>query len=130
MIPRHFHAILLRLELLSHGATMTIDANRVHGTKERTAMPAGEGRPPHLEYRDRYECARTDKSRREIVDEAQKCLDEWTHSRPPASPEWGSYHWKVMIANEREIGRSLANKYGISRQTVQTYRRLYRRDAA
>jgi hypothetical protein len=130
VIPSHFHAILLRLELLSHGATASIDANRVHGSKERPSQPAGESRPPHLEYRRRYENAHTERGRREVVDEAQECLDEWTHKKPPEHPEYGSYHWKLAIANSNKTGAELARFHGISRQTVQIYRRKFRQDAA
>lgn len=122
--------LLAELELLSHGATMKIDANRVHGSKERAAMPAGESNPPHLEFRERYLRAFSEKSRREIVAEAEKCLADWRKTAPPKEPEWGSYHWKVLVANDDRPREIQVRHWGISRQTIATYRRKYRKDAA
>lgn len=74
-IPREFRQILAELELLSHGKTQTWNKT-AHGT-DRDPKPQGESRPPHLEYRDRYERARDDLGRDHVRSEARKTLNEW-----------------------------------------------------
>lgn len=74
-IPREFRQILAELELLSHGKTQTWNKT-AHGT-DRDPKPQGESRPPHIEYRDRYERAKGDLERDHIRSEARKTLNEW-----------------------------------------------------
>lgn len=114
------------MQLLSNGTTQRFDGDRVTGSKDRPLLPAGERRPEFLEFQARFARARSYSSRLAIVEEAERVLDEWRKRKPMDNPERGSYWWKKEIANSDRTGAELARLYGISRQTVQAYRRKYR----
>lgn len=119
--------VLLDLALLSHGSTTRLDANRTNnGPKSDRPRPPGENDPPHIRFARRYTAASTPHSKREVLLAAMKELGEWKRTRGPSEPLHGTVQWKRMVANSPNTGDELARVHGISRRTVQTYRKQYR----
>jgi hypothetical protein len=118
------------MQLLSNGATTRLDTDRVHGSRNPGLYPAGEQKCEFLIFQRRFAQAHSYQSKLEIVEEAERDLAQWTHSRPPKDPEHGSYFWKVMLATSKDSVTDLARRHSVSRQMIYVYRRRYGNQAA
>lgn len=125
-LEREMRAVLLRLELVSHGKTAAINPNAVHGTGSTSPAPTGEVSPPHLIHRHRWNRCISDHGRRQVLKEAQTELERIQHAPVPTEPEWGSYWWKVKIANDGRSLEVVSRFYSIGKSTVSKYRARYR----
>jgi hypothetical protein len=68
-MPRHFRQTLAELELVSHGTTTRY--NPSGGTSDNdTGKPAGESRPPHLHWQEKWHATPADKRGRVEQDAA------------------------------------------------------------
>lgn len=130
MIEHAMRQVLLELELISHGKTATIDPNAVHSTNDTHKPPSGEPQPPHLHYQHRWNNSRTHRSRQIVLQDAQDELDAIKRAKPPTEPEWGSYWWKVQVANDDRPIEVVSRLYSIGKSTVSKYRSRYREQAA
>lgn len=76
--------ILLRLELVSHAATLNYNPSGGQGGEPDDRMVAlvlRNDEPPHLTFRRRYRGCVTDKDRAAVITAAQAELDVWTKPR-------------------------------------------------
>lgn len=117
---------LVAMQLLSNGKTQRFDGDRVSGSRGSSLFPAGEARCEFLDFQARFARARSYKSRLEIVEDAERTLEQWRKSRPSARPEPHTYWWRVEIANSDLPPKEILRVYSISRQSLWTYRRKYR----
>ena len=121
---QQMRAVLAQLELVSHGTTTHFGPNA--GANHETLLPPGDPRPPHLLYRNRFHRCLGDTGRRAVLQDAKAELKRLKHSPTPTEPEWGSYHWKVKVANDDRPIETVARFHGIARSTVSKYRARYR----
>lgn len=124
--------LLLDLEMVSHGRTMSLDG-RVAGSTDPSPVLFSDGTPPHEEFRARWRAAKSDERRVEVVKAAREELKRLRRTPPPQQPllERGSLAWKRDIANDRETSdKDLVRIHSISRQTLWRYRRDYREKVA
>lgn len=123
--------VLTRLELLSHGKTLTLAADPVTGGHDNARAPTPDHEPyPHLAFARRYAGCMSDRSRLIVLREA---FQEWrrhAQGQQARDPAWGSFQWKRMLANSDEKVTDLARKHNVSRTMIYDYRRLYRWDEA
>ena len=89
-LDHQMHAILLRLELLSHGSTQAFNASGGGSgepdDKMMTVVVLRHEGFAHLIYRERYEATYSEKSRRTIVEEAGAELAAWVkREKPPTT---------------------------------------------
>ena len=85
-LDREMAAILLRLELVSHGSSQAWNASGGQsGEPDDKMVAVVAGRPtfPHLLWRERYENAQTDLARATIIAGAREELKAWTHRTGP-----------------------------------------------
>jgi len=79
--------VLLRLEMVGHGATQAWNASGGHSGEPDDRMVAqivrGE-QPPHLIYARRWQTAKTESSRLTILTEAEAELTSWIKRQSPA----------------------------------------------
>lgn len=127
---REMRQVLAELELVSHGRTQKVDANRVHASKDPSSiLKLDEEAYPHEFWRNEWLAAEDDESRQEALEGARDALKAIKLGAPlPADfLEPGSFRWKCAIADddERSIAE-LARVHSISRQTVKSYREKYR----
>jgi len=66
--------VLAELELTSHGSTQSWNSSGHGGGESVNVFPPGESRPPHIEWRERYERAVTDDARQRIIEDAGRAL--------------------------------------------------------
>lgn len=129
-LEREMRLVLANLELIPHGHTQTIDANRVHGSKDRSeilrADPEGY---PHEIFRERWNAAGTDAARALVLREAQAALGKLRRSAAPKEShllEKLSLPWRRAVANDDRPIAAVAREFNTSRQTVRDCIERYR----
>ena len=118
---------LVRMQLLSNGTTAKLDGDFIKGSKQGGFLPAGEHHCEFLSFQVRFARANNYGSKEAIVQEAEQCLREWTHSRVPVgNAKDQNTAFQKMVANQPGSVTEVARLNQISRQSVYEFRRKYR----
>lgn len=135
---RAYNAVA-QLELMPHGATTSWDSA---GRGKPESRPPGGGvgheegeyaQLSHASFRRRLLKAHTARDFRAIADAAEAALEAWRRTpeidlvleRTDAHGHY-TFWLKRLVANSDESPTELARLYGVSRQTVYTWRAKYR----
>lgn len=121
-----FRAVLVQMHLVSYGTTSRLDGDLVKQSAERGLWPAGESDAMFDEFERRWNHASHPEAKRRVLEEARERLQNYRRAKTPVVVEPHTIAWRREIANSDKSGAELARLYGVSRQTVQTYRRNYR----
>lgn len=104
-------AVLAALELASHASAQTLDSAKVSHGKSGSSQPPRSS-SPHGYFRRRYNAARTDAERREVVEEAEKELRSIRYSRQ--APAHATKEQRLMIGTDPRAVADVAHVYGCS----------------
>lgn len=115
---------LAAMYLLSSGGTQSIDSDRISNSKASGGNRPGDGWSLFDEHLELWKGARTEAGRREVVENAEKDLENWRVAKGNRQTQ-DTLAWKRMIANSDLGATELHRLWGISRQYVYELRRKY-----
>lgn len=118
-------AILLRLELLSHGGTQAWNpSGGQSGEPDDKMVGIVVGRPdfPHLAWRRRYDEQGDDVGRERIITEAEKELKAWTGQGERPKIEGASLVDLILEDGEGWEPKVVAQRYGVDEAFVRRKR--------
>lgn len=135
---RAYNAVI-QLELMPHGSTTSWDSA---GRGKPESRPPGGGigheegeyaQRGHDSFRRRLRTAVTARDFRSIADDAETALEAWRRTpevdlvleRTDAHGQY-TFWLKRLVANSNDSPTELARLYGVSRQTIYTWRAKYR----
>lgn len=134
MTTRHLDAqmrtVLLRLEMLSHGATQAWNPSGGHSGEPDdrvVTMVLRHDEPPHLKWKRIYRVTLGADAKEQVVKDAAKELEEWC--KRPAAPAGSKSFVEIMIEDgdgyEPQI---VAQRYGVDIAYVRRQRARAGRD--
>lgn len=118
-------AILLRLELLSHGSTQAWNGSGGHSGEPDDRMVGLIGSTrllPHIVWRRLYDQAASDERRADVIDAAGSELADWTRRSAPAPGTAKSLTDLIVEDGEGHDPRSVGQRFGVDAAFVRRIR--------
>lgn len=130
VLDQRMRLVLARMEVfLSYGTTQAFDKSGSRGKPSGGDRPAGDSAPVHEFYAAMYNRCSTNAERENVILEAEQEFEKLKQQKPPENIEAyvnrNTLAWKRAIARSELPVSATADKFGVSRATVYSYREKY-----
>jgi len=130
--------VIAELSMISHVPAVNLEPHLsteedIGGRKPPGGTNHSDDRDPDIwvksaeHFQIRMAGCRTSRDLELVLVDARRALQAFKRSPavPGKDPEYGSVHWKRMIANSTESDDELSRKHGCSRAMIHKVKRLY-----
>lgn len=128
---REMKAVLLRLEMLSHGSTQAWNASGGHSGEPDDRIVTillRHEEPPHLVFRVRYDRQRNDDGRQIVISEAVEFVQSWVKRDRTATIETRTDRELILEDGEGKPVEWLAGHWNMAENQMRRLRRADGRD--